>query len=62
MAASRPSTSWSPIRRSHSKRRALALRWIKRQRTRFNAQSRQSEREMISGESHYFSGGATVSM
>jgi predicted metal-dependent hydrolase len=32
------------------------LGWINRQRTRFDAQSRQSEREMISGESHYFLG------
>src|SRR2546422_4848348 len=32
------------------------LGWIKRQQTRFEAQSRQSEREMVSGESHYFLG------
>ncbi len=32
------------------------LGWIKRQRARFEAQSRQSEREMVSGESHYFLG------
>src|SRR5688500_16559894 len=32
------------------------LGWIKRQRARFDAQSRQSEREMVSGESHYFLG------
>ena len=32
------------------------LRWIKRQRARFKAQSRQSAREMVSGESHYFLG------
>ncbi len=32
------------------------LGWIKRQRNRFKAQLRQSEREMISGESHYFLG------
>jgi hypothetical protein len=32
------------------------LGWIKRQRARFDAQPRQSEREMISGESHYFLG------
>ena len=32
------------------------LGWIKRQRTRFKAQLRQSEREMVSGESHYFLG------
>ncbi len=32
------------------------LGWIKRQRTRFKAQFRQSEREMVSGESHYFLG------
>ena len=32
------------------------LSWIKRQQARFKAQSRQSEREMVSGESHYFMG------
>ncbi|MDP2605030.1 MAG: SprT family zinc-dependent metalloprotease [Deltaproteobacteria bacterium] len=32
------------------------LGWIKRQRARFEAQPRQSEREMVSGESHYFLG------
>ena len=32
------------------------LAWIKRQRARFQAQPRQSEREMVSGESHYFLG------
>ena len=32
------------------------LGWIKRQRTKFKAQLRQSEREMVSGESHYFLG------
>ncbi|NOT29514.1 MAG: M48 family metallopeptidase [Planctomycetes bacterium] len=32
------------------------LGWIKRQQTRFAAQSRQSRREMVSGESHYFLG------
>ncbi len=32
------------------------LGWIKRQQARFGAQPRQSEREMISGESHYFLG------
>ena len=32
------------------------LGWIKRQRARFQAQPRQSEREMVSGESHYFLG------
>jgi predicted metal-dependent hydrolase len=32
------------------------LGWIKRQRARFDAQSRQSQREMVSGESHYFLG------
>lgn len=32
------------------------LGWIKRQRARFDAQPRQSEREMVSGESHYFLG------
>jgi predicted metal-dependent hydrolase len=32
------------------------LGWIKRQRARFDAQPRQSEREMVRGESHYFLG------
>jgi predicted metal-dependent hydrolase len=32
------------------------LGWIKRQRVKFEAQSRQSKREMVSGESHYFLG------
>ena len=32
------------------------LGWIKRQRARFAAQPRQSEREMVRGESHYFLG------
>jgi predicted metal-dependent hydrolase len=32
------------------------LAWIKRKRTRFLAQPRQSQREMVSGESHYFLG------
>ena len=32
------------------------LRWIKRQQTKFKSQLRQSEREMVSGESHYFLG------
>jgi len=32
------------------------LGWIKRQQTRFEAQPRQSVREMVSGESHYFLG------
>src|SRR5215212_7907279 len=32
------------------------LGWIKRQRARFEAQARQSPREMVSGESHYFQG------
>ncbi len=32
------------------------LGWIKRQRARFAAQPRQTEREMVSGESHYFLG------
>lgn len=42
----------------HAVRLAVAgkLGWIKRQRSRFAAQSRQSEREMLSGESHYFLG------
>ena len=32
------------------------LAWIKRQQNNFQAQPRQSEREMVSGESHYFLG------
>jgi predicted metal-dependent hydrolase len=32
------------------------LGWIKRQRARFQAQPRQSEREMVNGESHYYLG------
>jgi len=32
------------------------LGWIKRQRARFEDQPRQSKREMVSGESHYFLG------
>jgi len=32
------------------------LGWIKRQRVKFETQSRQSKREMVSGESHYFLG------
>ena len=32
------------------------LGWIKRQRARFKAQPRQSAREMVRGESHYFLG------
>lgn len=32
------------------------LGWIKRQQARFEAQPRQSKREMVSGESHYFLG------
>ena len=32
------------------------LAWIRRQRARFAEQSRQSEREMVNGESHYFLG------
>lgn len=32
------------------------LVWIKRQRTKFTNQARQSEREYVSGESHYFQG------
>ena len=32
------------------------LAWIKRQQSKFQAQPRQSQREMVSGESHYFLG------
>ncbi|MBY0382308.1 MAG: M48 family metallopeptidase [Xanthobacteraceae bacterium] len=32
------------------------LRWIKRQQTRFKCQDRQSKRDYVSGESHYFLG------
>lgn len=39
-------------------RQALVSRlaWIRRQRAAFEAQERQSQREMVSGESHYFQG------
>jgi predicted metal-dependent hydrolase len=39
-------------------RRAVAgkLGWIRRQQTKFQGQIRQSQREMVSGESHYFLG------
>lgn len=42
----------------HAVRRAVVSRlaWIKRQQSRFHSQSRQSPREMLSGESHYFLG------
>ena len=30
--------------------------WIKRQRAKFEAQARQTEREMVTGETHYFQG------
>src|SRR5207253_1332088 len=33
------------------------LGWIRRQQAQFQAQPRQSEREMVSGESHYYLGG-----
>lgn len=36
------------------------LGWIKRQQAKFERQPRESAREMVSGESHYFSDGATV--
>ena len=32
------------------------LTWIRRQQAKFTAQSRQSQRAMVSGESHYFLG------
>ena len=32
------------------------LAWIKRQQVKFEAQLRQSKREMVNGESHYFLG------
>src|ERR1017187_5365973 len=32
------------------------LAWVKRQRAQFETQPRQSEREMVSGEGHYFLG------
>src|SRR5476649_2656197 len=32
------------------------LRWIKRQRASFERQARESDREMVSGESHYYRG------
>jgi predicted metal-dependent hydrolase len=49
----------APLRVSdEAVRRAVIgkLGWIKRQRARFEAQPRQSAREMVSGESHYFLG------
>jgi len=49
----------APLRVSdHAVRLAVVgkLGWIKRQRARFEAQPRQSAREMVSGESHYFLG------
>ena len=49
----------APLRVSDSAVRLAVidkLGWIKRQRARFDAQPRQSEREMVSGESHYFLG------
>src|SRR5512143_2638214 len=32
------------------------LGWIKKQKSKFTSQARQSEREYVSGESHYFQG------
>ena len=49
----------APLRvRDDAVRRAIIgkLGWIKRQQARFRAQERQSVREMVSGESHYFLG------
>jgi len=49
----------APLRLSTSAVRLAVigkLGWIKRQRARFEAQPRQSRREMVSGESHYFLG------
>lgn len=49
----------APLRVSDSAVRLAVigkLGWIKRQRARFGAQPRQSRREMVSGESHYFFG------
>src|SRR5947207_6877291 len=49
----------APLRVSdHAVRRAVVSRlaWIKRQQSRFASQSRQSQREMVNGESHYFLG------
>ncbi len=49
----------APLRISNDAvRRAVIgkLGWIKRQQARFKGQARQSDREMVSGESHYFLG------
>mgnify|MGYP001579826830 CR=1 FL=1 len=49
----------APLRVSDSAVRLAVigkLGWIKRQRAKFDAQPRQSRREMVSGESHYFLG------
>lgn len=49
----------APLRVSDSAVRLAVvgkLGWIKRQRAKFEAQPRQSRREMVSGESHYFLG------
>lgn len=49
----------APLTVSDSAVRLAVIRklgWIKRQRARFKTQPRQSEREMVSGESHYFLG------
>lgn len=58
-----PPSGWvrvaAPLRVSNEAVRLAVigkLGWIKRQRLRFEAQPRQSEREMVSGESHFFLG------
>lgn len=58
-----PPSGWvraaAPLRVSNEAVRLAVigkLGWIKRQRARFEAQSRQSKREMVSGESHFFLG------
>ena len=44
------------VRRRRTGRRCHKLRWIKRQQATFEGQARESAREMVSGESHYFLG------
>jgi hypothetical protein len=49
----------APLQVSNDAVRLAVIRklgWIKRQQARFKAQARQSDREMVSGESHYFLG------
>ena len=52
-----PHGGWCPKGRISDEAVRLAvigkLGWIKRQQSKFEAQTRQSRREMVSGESHY---------